>query len=153
MAKEQIRETTAGDAAVDGLLAGGMAGVLMAVYLTVAGLTWGDGIGATLGRFDPGGTANPVVGVIAHLAVSGVYGALFGVGWRLASRARLWPRLLAYAWPGGLAYGLALWGLAAAVFLPGAASALRAIPPLHFTVAHIVYGLALGFGLSMRHHE
>ena len=151
MTKEQIRETTTGDAAVDGLLAGGVAGVLMAVYLTVAGLTWGDGIAATLGRFDPGGTANPVVGVIAHLAASGVYGALFGVGWRLV--ARLWPRLLAYVWIGGPVFGLALWGLATVVFLPGAASALRAISPLHFTIAHIVYGLTLGFGLSMRRHE
>lgn len=151
MTKEQIRETTTGDAAVDGLLAGGLAGVLMAVYLTVAGLTWGDGINVTLGRFDPGGTANPVAGVLSHLAVSGVYGALFGIGWRLV--VRLWRRLLAHAWLGGLAFGLALWGLAAVFLLPGAASALRAISPLHFTIAHIVYGLALGFGLSMRRHE
>ncbi|MBI3243239.1 MAG: hypothetical protein HYZ49_13195 [Chloroflexi bacterium] len=151
MVKEQSRETTMGDAAVDGLLAGGMAGVLMAVYLAVAGLTWGDGIGVTLGHFDPGATASPVVGVISHLAVSGVYGALFGVGWRLV--ARLWQRLSAYAWLGGLAFGLALWGLAGVVLLPGAASALRAVPPLHFVIAHIVYGLTLGIGLSMRQHE
>jgi hypothetical protein len=151
MTKEQIRETTTGDAAVDGLLAGGLAGVVMAVYLTVAGLTWGDGVAATLGHFDPGGTASPVVGVISHLAVSGVYGALFGIGWRVV--ARLWQRLLAYAWVGGLAFGLALWGLAAVFLLPGAASALRAISPLHFAIAHLVYGLTLGFGLSMRRHE
>jgi len=36
---------------MDGLLAGGMAGMLTAVYLTVAGLTRGDGIGATLADF------------------------------------------------------------------------------------------------------
>ncbi|MEK7783988.1 MAG: hypothetical protein AAB658_01015, partial [Chloroflexota bacterium] len=58
MTKEQIRETTTGDAAVDGLLAGGVAGGLMAVYLTVAGLTWGDGIAATLGRFAEAGWVN-----------------------------------------------------------------------------------------------
>ena len=83
MVKEQIRETTTGDTAVDGLLAGGMAGVLMAVYLTVAGLTWGDGISATLGRFDPGGTASPVVGAFTDVALS------------MSSRSRSCPSIYA----------------------------------------------------------
>ena len=140
------KETTLGDAAVDGLLAGGGAGVLMAIYLALMGLTWGNRIGATLGLFDPGTARAPAVGLLAHLAVAAVYGALFGAGWRLP--ARLWPRFP--LWLAGLGYGLALWGLAAALFVPGAASALAVIPPVHFAIAHGLYGLALGIGLARR---
>ena len=135
------KDTTAGDAAVDGLLAGGGAGLLMATYLIVVGLAMGETVGVVLGRFDPGRGGAPVVGALAHLATAGIYGALFGMGWRLVPgrwRGRV---------PGGLAglvYGLALFALAALVFLPAAASTLREIPMLHFAVAHSVYGLALG---------
>ena len=137
---------TFGDAAVDGLLAGALAGALMAAYLVVAGLMQGEAMGAMLARFDPRPDASPVVGLFTHLAVASVYGALFGLGWR--GLARVWPRSL--AWLAGLTYGLILLGLAQALFLPGAASALRVIPPLHFAIAHGVYGLALGFGVAQR---
>ena len=135
------KETTLGDAAVDGLLAGGGAGVLMAAYLIVAGLAVGEGLTVILGRFDPGGTASPVVGALTHLAVSGIYGALFGIGWRIV------PRGWRGRWTGlgaGLGYGLALFGVAVALLLPATTSPLSEIPALHFAAAHALYGLALG---------
>ena len=49
------RRQTAGDAAVDGLLAGAAAGIAMAVYLVVAGLLAGEGPASVLARFDPRG--------------------------------------------------------------------------------------------------
>lgn len=145
--QRQIRQqTTLGDAAVDGLLAGGMAGGLMAAYLVVAGVMQGEAIGTMLARFDPRADASPVVGLFTHLAVACVYGALFGLGWRVV--ARVWP--LSLAWLAGLTYGLVLLGLAQTLLLPSAASALRVISTVHFAIAHAVYGLAVGFGVAQR---
>lgn len=145
--QRQIRQqTTLGDAAVDGLLAGGMAGGLMAAYLVVAGVMQGEAIGTMLARFDPRADVSPVVGLFTHLAVACVYGALFGLGWRVV--ARVWP--LSLAWLAGLTYGLVLLGLAQALLLPSAASALRVISTVHFAIAHAVYGLAVGFGVAQR---
>ncbi len=144
------KETTLGDAAVDGLLAGGGAGVLMAAYLILAGLAMGEGLTTILGRFDPGGTASPVVGALTHLAVSGIYGALFGMGWWIV------PRGWRGRWTGlgaGLVYGLALFGMAVSVLLPATTSPLSEIPALHFAVAHALYGLALGWLLAARSRQ
>src|SRR3990172_2995110 len=80
------KEVTLGDAAVDGLLAGGGAGVLMAAYLIVAGLVMGETVGVVLGRFDPGQGGAPLVGALAHLATAGVYGVIFGLLGRFAPR-------------------------------------------------------------------
>ena len=49
----------------------------MAVYLVAVNVIGGEGF-AVLTRFDPNG-ASPIVGTLLHLAVSGVYGAAFGI--------------------------------------------------------------------------
>jgi hypothetical protein len=137
----QTKETL-GDAAVDGLLAGGGAGILMAVYLWIAGLTLGISAGAMFSRFDPGGTASPVSGLLIHLAVSGVYGAIYGLGRRLTAG---WPALARLpGWLAGGLYGAILLALAWTVILPGTASPVREIPLVHLAAAHGVYGLVLG---------
>lgn len=134
---------TFSEAAADGLLAGLAAGMGMALYLL--GAEWLSGIGPAemFGRFDPGSSGSPVVGALAHLAVSAVYGALFGGLHRLLPIRRNDWRLSAL---GGLAFGLAVWAGAMLVLLP-AASPLRAVTPVHFAVAHAVYGLALGVSI------
>ncbi len=134
------RQTSLGEAAVDGLLAGLSAGVVMAAYLVLAGLLMGEAPGVMLGRFDPAAGGAALTGALAHLATAGIYGAFFGVTWWLLRS--LWPRLPGVA--AGLLYGLLLYGLAQGILLPWSKSALGAIPPLHFAVAHIIYGLALG---------
>ena len=135
------KEVTLGDAAVDGLLAGGGAGVLMAAYLIVAGLVMGETVGVVLGRFDPGQGGAPLVGALAHLATAGVYGVIFGLLGRFVPRG--W-RGRVPGWLAGLVYGLALFAVAL-VLLPAVASPLQEIPRLHFAVAHVIYGLTLGF--------
>ena len=135
------RETTLGDAAVDGLLAGGGAGVLMAAYLIVVGLAMGETVGGVLGRFDPGQGGAPLVGALAHLATAGVYGVVFGLLGRFVPRR--W-RGRVPGWLAGLVYGLALFTVAL-VLLPAVASPLQQISRLHFAVAHFIYGLTLGF--------
>ena len=102
------RLRTAGDAAVDGLLAGAAAGIAMAAYLVVIGLVAGEGPAVVLARFDPSGAgaASPLIGALMHLAVSAVYGLLFGLIYRLIGRGRLAGRAAGALM--GLVYGLAL---------------------------------------------
>jgi hypothetical protein len=82
------KANSAGDADVDGLCSGVVAGAAMGLYLLVIRLLIGQGLAVVLGRFDPAGGAFPLTGALAHLAVSGVYGLLFGLlgylgtGWR-----------------------------------------------------------------------
>ena len=135
------RKATIGDAAVDGLLAGGGAGLAMAAYLIVASLISGLAWSTLLGRFDPGPQSSPWAGALAHLAVAGVYGVLFGVvAWFIPRR---WRRRLP-GWLMGVLYGLLLWLLAQTVLLPGTSSPLETFPLLHFALGHAVYGLVLG---------
>lgn len=142
-------KSTLGDSAVDGLLAGTGAGVLMALYVIVAGLLQGQSLASLMAQFDPSPSPSPFTGALAHLAVAGVYGALFAVLWRWLQK--LWNR--APGWLAGAAYGLVLCTLALAVLrLPAARPEgwLAAIGPLHLAVAHLVYGLALGYVLGRR---
>ncbi len=139
-----------GDSAVDGLLAGTLAGLLMAVYLTVVGMLDGQVWTTILAQFDPSPTPSALTGTLAHLAVSGVYGVFFGIAWRWLRR--LWPRVP--GWLLGLAYGLALWGVALLLLrLPAAATTagwLAGAAPVHLALAHALYGLALGVLLGRR---
>ena len=135
------RKATIGDAAVDGLLAGGGAGLAMTAYLLVASLVIGAHWRVVLGHFDPGSESSPVAGILAHLAVAGVYGVFFGLAAWFTPRR--WRRRLP-GWLMGLAYGLLLWFLAQTVLLPGTNSSLQALPRLHFALGHAVYGLVLG---------
>ncbi len=142
MAKSQST-TKIGDAAVDGLLAGLGAGVLMALVLALSGLFGGAGIAGTLALFTPFGSPGPLAGAISHLAVSAIYGAVFGVLY-----APLRGRLP--AWVAGSGYGVLLYLVARLALLPGTGSALIAIPPAIFLAAHLLYGLGLGFLISRK---
>jgi hypothetical protein len=130
-------QVSIGDAAVDGLIHGAVAGVVMVAYLVVVALLSGEGPLPMLARFDLGGGASPLTGGLMHLAVSGVYGIGFALIRRLIGRR-------APGWLAGLIFGAALFFVAEVIVLPGAASPLRAIPALHFAIAHGLYGLTLG---------
>jgi len=135
-------ERKVSDAALDGLFGGLAAGVAMAIYLVVWGLTAGLGSGGVLGMFDPGLRGMALAGALTHLAVASVYGILFGLIWWALRRGL---RLGARAWLAGILYGLALLLVAKVVVLPAAESPLAEIPTLHFAVAHVIYGAALGW--------
>lgn len=137
------RRHTAGDAAVDGLLAGAGGGIAMAAVLIASGLLAGAGPASTLARFSPAGSASPLTGGLIHLAVSAVYGLLFGVIYRLIGRGRLAGRTAGAVL--GLVYGLLLWFVAQGLASTPAGSVLREIPTLHFAVAHLVYGAVTGW--------
>ena len=132
------KSKTTGDAAVDGLLAGLLAGVVMAVYLLITGVVNGDGIGNILGRFAPGEATTPVAGALSHLAVAGIYGAVFGM-LSMPLRKRV-P-----AWAAGLVYGGVLFLIARYALLPGTGSSLLEVSVVHFGIGHLLYGGVLGW--------
>ena len=137
------RRRTAGDAAVEGLLAGVGAGLAMAAWLVVAGLLAGDGPARTLARIDPAAASAPATGALIHLAVSAAYGLAFGVIYRLVGRGRLAGRAGGIAL--GLVYGLILLLIAQELLTSSAAASLQEIPAVHFAAAHLVYGAVVGW--------
>ena len=147
-APQTIREKKIGDTAVDGLLAGLLAGLAMTAHLVLTGLLIGIPAAVTLGRFDPGMDGGWLIGSLAHLAVSSVYGAVFALMFLLL--VRRWGALLRFGWLIGLVYGLVLVALARGVLLPMVGSALLEIATLHMVMAHAIYGLVLGFEVSRR---
>ena len=132
-----------GDAAVDGLLNGAIAGVVMATYLLLFGVAAGAGVAATLSALDLGQGTSPVRGALIHLAVAAIYGMVFSLSYRLLGRGRSIGRggnvLI------GLAYGLLLWAITQIAFATGISVALSSLPTVHLAVAHLVYGAALGW--------
>jgi hypothetical protein len=143
-----IRERKGGDSAVDGLLAGIVAGLGMAAYLILTSLFRGISPAVILGYFDPGMVGQWLTGTLAHLAVSGVYGVVFAL--LLAVVVRIREPLLRFGWLIGLVYGLVLVALARGVLLPMAGSALLQISTGHLFIAHAIYGLVLGFEVSRK---
>lgn len=143
MVTQAKRDSRVGDAAVDGLLAGLGAGVVMAVYLLITGMLAGEAMGTIMGRFAPGGETTPLTGALSHLAVSAIYGAVFGVV-TLPLRKRV-P-----AWAAGLVFGMVLFLVARYALLPGTDSSLLEMPPVHFGIAHLLYGGVLGWQVGRR---
>lgn len=139
---------TAGDAAVDGLLAGAAGGIAMAGVLVASGLLTGVGPASVLAHFDPSGagSASPLTGALIHLAVSAVYGLLFAIIYRLVGRGRLAGQAAGVLI--GLVFGLALFLLAQGLIVTPAGAALREIPTLHLAAAHLVYGAVTGWLLG-----
>ena len=147
-AQHALRNKGVGDTEVDGLLAGILAGLAMAIYLILSSFFNGTSPAVTLGRFDPSLQGSWLAGSLAHLAVSGVYGVIFALLYALP--ARRWSSLRRFGWLFGLAFGLILLALARGVLLPAASSPLLQIGTLHLVLAHAVYGLLLGYEVSRR---
>jgi uncharacterized membrane protein YagU involved in acid resistance len=134
----------AGDAAVKGLFNGFIAGIGMAVVLVAAGLVSSVPATSTLAQFTPTLNSSLVTGVLAHLAVSGIYGLVFGL---LCSTVHRWIRVDSGLWQAilaGTAYGFLLWLGAQYILLPTTGAALGSLPAGQFLLAHLAYGLILG---------
>ncbi len=144
------REISASDAAIDGLLSGVVGGIVMAAYLVLAMLVGGVGVQTTLVLFAPAPDSGPLMGALAHLAVSGIYGVLFGVGYAgLLRRKDYNPPAWLHAIIGGL-YGLLLLLAAWTLILPATGSQLQQIPLVHLTIGHLLYGVVLGWMVYRR---
>jgi hypothetical protein len=136
-----------GNAAVDGLIAGAAGGFAMLVYLLVAMAILGEAPTSVLSRFASGDMQGSIMtGVVGHLAVSSIYGMLFALMANLLLRDR--PKSVHVL--GGAIFGLALFVFAEFVLLPAFHSPMLGIPALHFSVAHVIYGMVLGFLIKLR---
>lgn len=145
------RRSSIGDAAVDGLLHGAIAGSVMAIYLIALGLVTGTGLVTVLTAFDLGQGTSPLRGAVIHLAVAAIYGMVFGLGQRLIGRGKSIGRRGSTLI--GLAYGLLLWLITRIAFASGLNIALSNLPAVHLAVAHGVYGAALGWLAGRVHVE
>ena len=126
-----------GDLAVDGLLRGLAAGLIMLVFLLAAGMLAGTMPADVLARFGLPGSATVVTGLLGHLAVSAVLGLVWGVLY-----GGLLHRLPLPTWLLGIGYGLVLYA-GAALFIVNA-TGLAEFAPWQLLAAHAVYGLTLG---------
>ena len=133
--------------AVDGLIYGLVSGVAMYLCLAAFALLSGVSPAGVLEHFSIGELTSPWQGLFSHLAVSGIYGSLFGV--------LIWPVLARISdrkivsWLGGLFYAAFLLLLAQIAILPNTNSPLDLLSFWHWAIAHGVYGLVLG-GLFSR---
>ena len=133
--------------AVDGLIYGLIGGIAMTISLAAFALIPGKTPNTYLERFSVSGLTSPMQGLLSHLAVSAIYGVLFGM--------LIWP-VLARISPakfisiiGGLVYAVILLLLAQTAILPGTGSPLAQLPFWQWVVGHVLYGLVLG-GLFAR---
>jgi hypothetical protein len=135
--QESIPSKSLGDLAVDGLLLGLAAGIIMLALLVVVGMLEGATPVAVLARFGlpDGGTA--MTGLLGHLAVSAVLGLVWGVLY-----GSLLRRLPLPAWLLGAGYGLALY--AGAALLVVSATGLAEFASWQLLAAHAFYGVTLG---------
>lgn len=146
----QISEnkTSLSNLAVDGLIFGLVSGAAMLLSLAAFALLSDESPGDLLELFSVAGLVSPVLGMLSHLAVSAIYGVLFGV--------LIWPVLRRFSsrkiigWLGGLAYSADLLILAQTEILPGTNSPLGQIPNWQWALGHGIYGLVLGGLFSRR---
>ena len=142
------KEKAWGDMAVDGLLAGLVGGLVMGLFLGLADGLAGRSPLELLAYFDPAQTGSWLAGLLAHLAVSAIYGVGFGLLLGVVGRIR--PSLTKLTWLWGVGYGLLLWLLGLGVVLTAVGAPLAQIPAWQFGLAHLIYGLVLGFWLNRR---
>jgi hypothetical protein len=147
MSKQSIskkRSGTLGDAAVDGLFGGMVAGLVMAMYLFVVVALAGNSPVDFFAGLAPGDLLSPVSGGLLHVAVSGVYGAVFGALTSRISFLRSDPQIMVSG-ASGIVYGLGLLIAARLIVLPTTNSSLAHFPIGHLATSHLLYGLVLGF--------
>jgi len=140
------KERSIGDTAVDGLTAGLLAGLAMLLLLVLTGLISGTLPAVTLGYFDPARGGSWLTGLLAHLAVSAIYGVFFALLIHALSRSR--PSFRRYSWLLGLVYGLTLQLLATGLIFKAVEAPLEHVDGWQLALAHLLYGLVLGYWLG-----
>lgn len=140
--------TPTGDSIIMGILGGTISGIVMIGYLVAIGLVDGETPAMMFSRFDIRGGMNPLVGVLTHLSVSGVYGLLYTLGVQYILRRRVERPLVWFKGLLGLFYGGLLLYLAWFVILPGTGAPLEQVKFAHLAIAHAIYGFVLGLATN-----
>ncbi len=150
--KQMWKRYRVGDAAVEGLMYGMVAGLAMAAFVILVEAVAGIAPLVALGYFDAGSAApnvSPVVGLFTHVAVSGIYGVVFGMVAMVVARM-FGAQMTLGTWLAlGVLYGALLFGIAESIILPRTNSPLAGMPMWAFALAHFVYGIVLA-GLCAR---
>jgi len=146
--KASVRSRAIGDSAIDGLLGGIVAGLIMVLFLLVVGALSSDGLAEVIRRFDPKGSGDLVTGLLTHLAVSATYGAIFGLAF--LALARLRPASVRYGWLAGLFYGLLIFAIARGAIWAGANTGLVGYSAAVLLLAHALYGVVIGFVIGRK---
>jgi hypothetical protein len=136
------------DAIIDGLFNGIQAGLLMGMYLALALVASRQGVEPFLHDLSQVTGLSPLTSVLFHLAVSGIYGTLFGGISKIMSIK--WPGSTS-TWPSqglGVIFGALLYLFASTILLPETGALLNGLHPFHFLIAHLIYGWALGLLMS-----
>lgn len=147
MPTSSYSEKSFSDRVIDGLFGGLMAGLVMILAMVVASLAFKQDPAVMLASFSIGQVATPVNGMLVHLGVSGVYGAIFSIVMRLLPRP---VRRMTPGWLAGLLYGAFLLSVAIGLLLPGLQSPLANTPVGVLIAGHLFYGLALGWRVNFR---
>jgi hypothetical protein len=116
----------------------------MSVVLVIAGVLAQLTPQEVLARFDPTGGNSALAGLVAHLATAAIYGLIFAL-LTAPFAARIGSRMIL----AGLVYGIALWLISRGLMASEFGAPLRALPPVGWALAHLVYGFMLG-GLMNR---
>ena len=127
----------------NGIFNGLLAGVMMALYMALAGLVVGGSNWAFMGYLDITHSGVPGQVILTHLAISAAYGVIYGLVRRLT---RLDQQNLLPRWLAGVTYGLLLWTISIAWILPKDHFVLSPLPAGYLLFAHLIYGLVLGSG-------
>jgi hypothetical protein len=140
------QKSSTGDAVVSGLFSGLLGGAAMAVVIAGWSLLAGQGI-SYFSNFSNSTPVPILQGLLMHLAMSTLYGMLYGLIHRQTrmERFRFFP-----GWLAGLGYALVLWVFAVSVMLPASRSLILTLPWYVFFSGHLVYGLALGVGARQK---
>ena len=138
------KQSTTGDTAVTGLFSGLKGGVAMAAVIVVFSLLAGQGI-SYLSSFSSDTPVPAQQGLLMHLAMSGIYGMLYGL---IHHQVRIERFRRLPGWLKGLGYAMLLWIFAVGVLLPAARSLVMTLPWPVFFSGHLAYGLVLGARLK-----
>lgn len=113
-----LRDYTAGDAAVEGLINGILAGIVMAVVVVGIETLAGASPLAALAYFAVSNDASPFLGLFTHIAVSGIYGVIFGVTTMMIAKQLGTRRNLGLWLVLGAVYGCSFWASPKALSCP-----------------------------------
>lgn len=143
--KRVFRSTSVGDAAVEGLIYGIAAGLVLVLF--VIAFEWLAGVMPleVLSYFGVDAGAAPWAGLFTHVAVSGIYGVVFGmlalgVARLLGERMTPGVRLML-----GALYGLLIFVVAEWIILPRTSSPLAEMPVWALALGHVLYGVVLAW--------
>ena len=129
--------------AMNGLFNGLLAGVIMALYVVLAGQVVGGSNWAFMGYLDITHSGMPGQAILTHLAISAAYGVIYGMLRRLT---RLDQQNLLPGWLAGVTFGLLIWAMTITWILPVDHFVLGPLPAGYLLFAHLIYGLVLGSG-------